>query len=59
MSKLQLLRSENRKLKNTLPPNLGLPKCPKTEKKPICWLFWTISLTRMGLMIWLGAYLQA
>jgi hypothetical protein len=28
-------------------------------KRTILWLFWTISPTRMSLMIWLGAYFQA
>jgi hypothetical protein len=31
----------------------------KSIKKNISWLFWTISLRRMGQMIWLGAYFQA
>jgi hypothetical protein len=35
-----------------------VPKCPKTAQKLIFWLFWTISPTRMGLLIWLGAYFQ-
>jgi hypothetical protein len=37
----------------------GCPNAPKQHNKTIFWLFWTISLTRMGLMIWLGAYFQA
>jgi hypothetical protein len=28
-------------------------------KKIFSGLFWTISLTRMGILIWLGAYFQA
>jgi hypothetical protein len=28
-------------------------------KKVVFWLFWIISPTRMGLMIWLGAYFEA
>jgi hypothetical protein len=39
--------------------HLGVPKCPKQHKKTIFWLFWTISPTKMGLLIWLGAYFQA
>jgi hypothetical protein len=27
-------------------------------EKSFFWLFWTISPTRMGLMIWLGAYFE-
>jgi hypothetical protein len=37
---------------------LGVPKCPKTAKTPIFWLFWTISSRRTGLLIWFGAHLQ-
>jgi hypothetical protein len=37
----------------------GCPNAPKQQKKTIFWLFWTISLTRMGLLIWLGAHFQA
>jgi hypothetical protein len=32
---------------------------PKQHKETIFWLFWTISPTRLGLMIWLAAYFQA
>jgi hypothetical protein len=40
--------------------HLGVPKCPKTaEKKTNFWLIWTISPTRMGLLIWLGTFFQA
>jgi hypothetical protein len=35
------------------------PNAPKQHTKTIFWLFWTISLTRMGILIWLGAYFQA
>ena len=38
--------------------HLGVPKCPKKHRKTIFWLFWTISLTRMGLLIQLGVYFQ-
>jgi hypothetical protein len=44
-----------------LGPFGGAQKPLNTIKKTIFWLFWTISPTRMGLMIWLrlGAYFQA
>jgi hypothetical protein len=32
------------------------PKWPKKHKKPVFWLFWTISAEIMGLVIWLVAY---
>jgi hypothetical protein len=44
---------------------MGVPKCPKTALKNYFLVglvkvkFWTISLTIMGLLIWLGAYFQA
>ena len=38
--------------------HMGVPKYPKTALKTIFWLLWTISLTGMGLLIWLGAYFQ-
>jgi hypothetical protein len=38
---------------------LGCPTAPKQPEKTIFWLFRTISPTRMGLLIWLGAYFQA
>jgi hypothetical protein len=34
----------------------GSLNAPKQHKKSIFWLFWTISPTKMGQMIWLGAY---
>ena len=37
----------------------GCPYAPKHYKKTIFWLFWTISITRMGLLIWLGPHFQA
>jgi hypothetical protein len=39
--------------------HLGVPKCPKQHRKTIVCLFWTISSTRMDLLIWLGAHFQA
>jgi hypothetical protein len=44
---------------NTFLGLYGVPKYPKTSLTPIFWLSWTISPTRMGLWIWLGAYFQA
>jgi hypothetical protein len=35
------------------------PNAPKQHKKTIFWLFWTISPTRIGLLISLGPYFQA
>ena len=29
-----------------------------SRKKDIFWYFWTISPTRMGILIWLGAFFQ-
>jgi hypothetical protein len=37
----------------------GCPNAPKQQEKTIFWMFWTISPTRMGLLIWLRAYFQA
>jgi hypothetical protein len=36
-------------------------RCPNAPKqhKPIFWLFWTSSPTRMGLLLWFGAFFQA
>jgi hypothetical protein len=48
-----------RPLNNFLGLFEGSPKHPKQHKKSISWLFWTISLTRISLMIRLGAYFQA
>jgi hypothetical protein len=39
--------------------HLGCPNALKQHKKTIFWLFRTISPTKMGLLIWLGAYFQA
>ena len=38
---------------------LGCPNAPKQHRKTVFWLFWTISSTRMSLLIWLGPYFQA
>ena len=37
----------------------GCPNAPKQHRKTVFWLFWTISSTRMSLLIWLGPYFQA
>jgi hypothetical protein len=37
----------------------GCQNAPKQHEKTIFWMFWTISPTRMALLIWLQAYLQA
>jgi hypothetical protein len=37
----------------------GGAQMPQNSIKNFFWLFWTISSTRMGLMIWLGTYFQA
>jgi hypothetical protein len=37
----------------------GCPNAPKQHIKTVFWLFWTISSTRMSLLIWLGPYFQA
>jgi hypothetical protein len=38
---------------------LGVPQMTQNSKKnTIFWLFWTISPTRMGLLIWLGSFFQ-
>jgi hypothetical protein len=37
----------------------GCPNAPKQHKNTIFCLFWTISPTRMGLLLWLGGHFQA
>jgi hypothetical protein len=46
-------------LSSTFLGSFGGVQLPQNSKKTIFWLFWTISSTRMGLLIWLGACLQA
>jgi hypothetical protein len=36
-----------------------VPQNGKKRLKNLLWLFWTISLKRMNLIIWLGAYVKA
>jgi hypothetical protein len=45
-----------RSLGTFLGPFGGAQKPQNSIKITNFWLFWTISPTRMGLMIWLGAY---